>query len=147
MSAYDKYAMLDTWVTPPRQNATQTASNCRTIACTTTTVSVAISSLFAVNSVPNQPAANQGELPAGGPTLVRFHAKGGDIWILFGPNANVIVDPTDATAAQLGDRIPQDQYVDLMLDPVVDQWISARTASSTATLKYRLSSPLANNRP
>ena len=144
----DHWTLWETFGTAPTQNAAQSASSCRVLACTTTTASKAlINDVLVSQPVPNQPASELGELPASGAMLCRFHAKGGDIWILFGPNSSVVVDPTDTTAAQLGDRIPQDQYVDYVLNPATQGYFSARTASGTATLKYRASGPPTNNRP
>jgi hypothetical protein len=150
MSAYDRYAMLDVYVTPPRQNVAAGTNNQRVMAVTTASAVKKLQDdiLVAVGTAPSgQPAARQGELPGSGPVLVRFQATGGDVYIVFNPTNAAVVDATNATAADFGDRIPQDQYVDYLLTPGVDNYFAAATATGTATLKYRLSSPPANNRP
>jgi hypothetical protein len=147
---FDRYTMQDVWKLPPYQSATQSTSTQRIVACTPATASVAlVGDILAVNSVPQQAASSLGELPASGPTLVEFYADSGDIWILFGPNVNVVVDPTATTAAKYGALLkagvrPAERW---MLNPKDHAYFSARTGPGGATLYYRAVGPSANNRP
>lgn len=118
-------------VTPPREGSV------RVLACTTSTAVVQLETdaMFTKDGVSR----------AAGPTIVRFHAQGGDIFVLFGLDNAVVSDPAAVAGDDRCDRIPADQERDYLINPKVDKFFSARTSTGTATLRYRIAGPPTNS--
>lgn len=88
-------------------------------------------------------AVGGGTVKVTGPTIVRLHAQGGDVFVLFSSDGTA-ADPADTAGNGRCDRIPADQERDYVLSPTNDLKMSARTSAGTATLRYRIAGPRPN---
>lgn len=146
----DKFTQWLARLLPPVQNAGQTASTGFVTTATTTSNATAIQLIGKVlvpTTPPNEAPSNLGELPSSGEMRVQFQAGAQDVWVLFGPNSSVKVDPTDATAAQIGWRIPSNTAQIFCLNPTDHAYMSCGTAGTSAVLRYAAISSPTNNRP
>lgn len=122
-------------VVPPRQN------QCRVLACNAaTTIQQIDNDIFQFT-----PPANSAGVPGSfGRALMRCHAEGNDLYILFGStNAGYTANSASVSAAgaNVCDRIPVGQERDFEIDPVVDKFFSCNTINGGAlagTLRYRI---------
>jgi hypothetical protein len=138
----------------PQIAGSATKTNIRVLKLTTTSnFNVEIDNdILVPNNVPNQPAANQGELPASGDVIIAVQVEGaGGAYVLFADTAaHAVIDNTDATANQMGIFIAvgTGPYY-FMVNPRWAKYLAGRVASSgtTATIRYWVASQFDNNRP
>lgn len=122
---YDEWAVR---ILPPR------SGNCRALACTNSTAAQEIDNDIFQFSGSNLPGSY-------GRALMRCHAEGNDIYILFGSTNGVVANNAATTGATVCDRIPSGQEREYEIHPTVDKFFSATTANgttNTATLRYRI---------
>jgi|HubBroStandDraft_6_1064221.scaffolds.fasta_scaffold176285_2 hypothetical protein len=139
---------------PPRDtgpmgtaNGAPTAPGCRVIAANNATTSVELDNdLFQFTPPPNTPA-----VPGSyGRALLRVHAEGNDLYVLFGAASTVAANSAATSGNTQSDHIPAGQERDFEVDPTIDKWMSARTqngSTNTATCRYRIVSLPTNTSP
>jgi hypothetical protein len=125
-------------VAPPRAGATAGAGACRAVACNASTTTFELDNdIFQV-----PPPANTPGTPGSyGRALVRFHAEGADLYILFGAANTVSANSAATSGNTVCARIPIGQERDYELDPNVDKFCSCTTingGSLTGTLRYQM---------
>lgn len=130
--------LWDEWavrVVPPR--GTGAVSNCRALACNNATTSQEIDNdIFQITGGTNPPGSY-------GEGLMRCHAEGNDIYIVFSVDGNALANSAATAANGQGccDRIPAGQDREYLIHPGIDKFFSARTINGgtlTATLRYRI---------